>query len=316
MATVSILMPNYNHARHLHQSLAGACNQTRPADEILIVDDGSSDNSVEIIEEFAAKFSNVRLLKNETNRGMQYTINRLLNEAKGEYIVCAAADDELYPMFIEHHMELLSAYPKAGMSVSEYMTLDTSGNVINQSRQMPASFGIAHLPEYLSASHVRERFVDGYIWMTSNAIVARRDAVNEVGGFIDDQEWHSDWFTYYAIAVRHGVCFLPEGLGVIRESPGGYSGTGMRDPVRQSKVLLAIIEAACKPPNADLRAIYRSAPGLLAVFGLQMEKVLLKHPKYWDLAISYGLFLLSRHRRNMGASWPRFMIYCLKRSLR
>ncbi|HRD75612.1 MAG TPA: glycosyltransferase family A protein, partial [Hyphomicrobiaceae bacterium] len=119
MSTVSILIPNYNHAKHLHQSLGGACGQTRPADEILVCDDGSKDNSVEVISEFAAKYPQLRLLRNDPNRGMQYTINRLLHESTGDYIVCAAADDELYPKFLERHMERLAKYPDVGMSVSE-----------------------------------------------------------------------------------------------------------------------------------------------------------------------------------------------------
>jgi glycosyltransferase involved in cell wall biosynthesis len=313
MATVSILIPNYNHARYLHQSLGGACGQTRPADEILIVDDGSTDGSVEIIQEFAARYGNVRFLQNDQNRGMQYTINRLLAEATSDYIVCAAADDELFPHFLEKHMASLARHPSAGMSVSEYVVLTTAGEVVNQSRAMPGSFGLAHLPRYMTAERLQEEFVDGYVWMTSNAIVARRDHVMAVGGFIAEQEWHSDWFTYYAIGLRHGVCIVPEGLGLIREAPGGYSDRGMKDRLRQARVLRAILDAASRPPNQDLRAIYRAAPGVLAVFGPQILEVMMRTPKYWDLAVSYGLFLARRHRRNTGRS---FVVYALKRALR
>jgi len=316
MPTVSILIPNFNHAQYLPQSLSGVCEQTRPADEILIIDDGSTDSSVEVIKEFAERYPNLRLIENDRNRGMQYTINRLLQEATSDYIVCAAADDELYSRFLERHMAALQRHPEAGMSVSEYMVLRVDGEVVNQSRAMPGSFGLAHLPEFVTGPVLQGEFVEGYVWMTSNAIVARRDAALAVGGFIAEQEWHSDWFTYYAIALRHGVCFVPEGLGVIRESPGGYSGTGMRDPARQSKVLRGIIDAANRPPNKDLRAIFRAAPGVLAVFGTQMAKVLMKQPKYWDLALSYGIFVVRRYRRIMGLSWPRLMIYMFKRALR
>lgn len=315
MPTVSILMPNYNHAAYLRQSLNGACSQTRPADEILVVDDGSTDNSVEIIKEFAARFPQVRLLQNDRNRGMQYTINRLLNEAKTDYIVCAAADDELYPKFIERHLDQLAKFPQAGMSVSEFMVAFGNGDVINQSRTMPDSFGFVGLPEYLTGPQLQTEFARRYVWMTSNAIVARRDAITEVGGFIPDQQWHSDWFTYYAVGLRHGACFIREGLGMIRENPGGYSDAGMKNFERQRAVLLAIVAAACRPPNADLRGIFRRCPSLLSVFGLNMAHVLIRAPQYWDMAVPYVWFLIKRTKRNSGRSWAGLSLYLVKRAL-
>jgi glycosyltransferase involved in cell wall biosynthesis len=315
MPTVSILMPNYNHAAYLRQSLGGACAQTRPADEILVVDDGSTDDSVAIIKEFAAKYPQLRLIENDGNKGMQYTINRLLQETTADYIVCAAADDELYPQFLEKHMKQLARYPQAGMSVSEFMVLKQNGIVVNQSRAMPDSFGLFGLPPYLSGPNLQRAFARRYIWMTSNAIVARRDAVMEVGGFIPDQQWHSDWFTYYAVGLRHGVCFVPEGLGMIRESPGGYSASGMKNFERQRKVLLAIVQAACQSPNADLRRIFRRYPSLLSVFGEDMARVLIREPRYFDLTMPYIWFLLRRAKRNSGRSWPHLAVYFAKRAL-
>lgn len=315
MPKVSILMPNYNHARYLRQSLGGACGQTRPADEILVGDDGSDDNSLEIIKEFASKYPQVKSLPNDRNRGMQYTINRLLQESTGDYIVCAAADDELYPKFIERHLDRLEKYPQAGLSVSEFMTQTPDDVVVNRSRQMPMSFGLEDLPEFLSAEELKAVFEERYVWMSSNAIVCRRDAIQKVGGFIKAQEWHSDWFTYYAVAIRHGVCPLPEGLGMIREAPGGYSDAGMKDFPRQRVVLKAILKSACEEPNSDLRAIYRRCPAILSVFGGQLAKVFVSTPQYWDMAIPYWVFLIKRHKRNSGRSWPGIVRHVIKRAL-
>jgi glycosyltransferase involved in cell wall biosynthesis len=315
MARVSILIPNYNHAKHLHQSLGGACGQTRPADEVLVADDGSSDDSVAVIQDFAARYPQLRLLQNDRNRGMQYTINRLLEESTGDYIVCAAADDELYPAFLEQHMARLERYPQAGLSVSEFMTTTPQNVVVNRSREMPMSFGLQDLPDFLTADALKDVFKDRYVWMSSNAIVCRRDAIVKVGGFIKEQEWHSDWFTYYAVAMRHGVCPIPQGLGMIRESPGGYSDAGMRDFPRQRKVLLAIIDSACRSPNADLRAIYRRSPAILSVFGGQLAKVLVSKPQYWDMAIPYWLFLVRRFKRNSNRTWGGVVRHVVKRAL-
>ncbi len=313
--TVSILIPNYNHAHHLRQSLTGALSQTRPADEVLIIDDGSTDNSIEVIQEFSKKYSNLKLVENDVNRGMQYTINRLLELAKGDYIVCAAADDELYPNFIESHLKVLKEYPEVGMSVSEYVIMTQSGRHINQSRAMPEAFGFDGLPEHLSPTELQALFSDRYLWMTSNAIMARLDYVMEVGGFLKDQEWHSDWFTYYAVGLRYGVCLIPEGLGAIRENPSGYSGTGMRDRQRQEQVLRAIVRDSSNPPNQDLRKLFRRYPGILSVFGKQLIIVLAKMPRYWDIAFPYTWYMIKRFKRNTGRSWWNLTKYIIKRAL-
>jgi hypothetical protein len=171
------------------------------------------------------------------------------------------------------------------------------------------------LSDYLSPDEVRAIFSSRYLWMSSNAIVARRDAIVEVGGFIEAQQWHSDWFTFYAIGFRYGVCPIPEGLGVIRENLGGYSDAGMRDFSRQKHVLRAIVAAACCEPNRDLRSIFRSCPAALSVFGHQMARILVASPQYWDIAFPYWLFLLRRAKRNSGLSWPGTIGYAIKKAL-
>jgi hypothetical protein len=68
--TVTVLLCNYNHAFYLPDSLGGICTQTRPPDEVIVLDDGSTDNSLEIIEQFVQRYPFIRILKNERNRGL------------------------------------------------------------------------------------------------------------------------------------------------------------------------------------------------------------------------------------------------------
>ena len=86
---MSVLLCNYNHARYLPDSLSAICTQTRLPEEVIVLDDGSTDNSLEIIEGFARRYPFIRVLKNETNRGLLYSINRALKEARCDFIVWA-----------------------------------------------------------------------------------------------------------------------------------------------------------------------------------------------------------------------------------
>ncbi|HTM66190.1 MAG TPA: glycosyltransferase family A protein [Flavipsychrobacter sp.] len=93
MKLVSIVVPNYNCEEFLPKCLDSVTSQTYPNIEIIICDNGSSDRSVEIINEYAAKDSRIKVLINEVNQGLIKCYNRMFFEAKGDYIMIMDADD-------------------------------------------------------------------------------------------------------------------------------------------------------------------------------------------------------------------------------
>src|SRR5215475_4496749 len=118
-ATVAVLMPTYNHEGYLPESLAAIAAQTRPPDEIVIVDDGSSDGSPEILREFADRQPHTRLVRHPVNLGVPASMARLLGESTADYLVAAAADDRMLPLFLERSMAVLERHPRAGLCFSE-----------------------------------------------------------------------------------------------------------------------------------------------------------------------------------------------------
>ena len=100
--TLSVILPNYNHARYLSEAIEAIASQSHAADEFLILDDASTDNSLEIIEKFQKRYSQIRVLRHEQNRGVLEANRRLFEEARGDYVFAAAADD----IFQQGHVEL------------------------------------------------------------------------------------------------------------------------------------------------------------------------------------------------------------------
>jgi len=123
-STLSVIMPNYNHGKYIGEALNAILSQSYRPVEVIVIDDASTDNSVEIIQQFARKNSLVRFERNEKNMGVVKTSLKLLNMARGDYIYDAAADDKVLPGLFEKSMNLLERHPNAGLCSALSIRID------------------------------------------------------------------------------------------------------------------------------------------------------------------------------------------------
>jgi glycosyltransferase involved in cell wall biosynthesis len=107
-----------------------------------------------------------RVLKNETNRGLLYSINRALNEARCDFIVWAAADDRLMPNFVERNVQCLLDYPTTGMTFSHLAVFrdDLDDIIPFTKRSHGAAFDFGTTPLFLSPEALRNRLQHSYLW--------------------------------------------------------------------------------------------------------------------------------------------------------
>lgn len=111
MKLVSIVVPNYDCEEFLHKCLDSVINQTYKNTEIIICDNGSSDSSVAIINEYAARDSRIKVLINEQNQGLINCYNRMFFEATGDYIMIQDADDWCDPERVAKQAAILDEHP-------------------------------------------------------------------------------------------------------------------------------------------------------------------------------------------------------------
>jgi glycosyltransferase involved in cell wall biosynthesis len=98
---VSIILPAYNAAAHLRRAVDSALAQTMPELEVIVVDDASTDATLEIASQLAAQDSRVRVLHNESNSGPSVSRNRAIAAARGEWVAILDADDSWFPERLE-----------------------------------------------------------------------------------------------------------------------------------------------------------------------------------------------------------------------
>ena len=134
---VTVFIPVYNREKYIHQAISSVLAQDYSDFELLLVDDGSDDRSIEIIRSFNDK--RIRLLQNVENLGIPKTRNRGIEEAKGQYIAMLDSDDLMLPKRLSHQIRFLDKnvdYAGVG-SWSRY--IDEEGNVTGKIRTRPVS---------------------------------------------------------------------------------------------------------------------------------------------------------------------------------
>ena len=133
-STLSVAMANYNHGRFIGEALEAILAQSLRPLEIIVVDDASTDDSVEIVEGIARRDPIVRLVRNERNLGAVRTIDLGLREAAGDYVFFPASDDRVMAGLFAKSMNLLNRYPEAGICTALPMTLSESGEDLGPRR--------------------------------------------------------------------------------------------------------------------------------------------------------------------------------------
>lgn len=115
MPKVSIIIPCYNQGKYVAEAINSALRQTFKDIEIVCVNDGSTDNSVEIIKSFENKYKNFIFLNNEENRGVIYSRNFAIKNCNGTYILPLDADDIIDPTYVEKAVKILDNNSNIGI---------------------------------------------------------------------------------------------------------------------------------------------------------------------------------------------------------
>ena len=125
---LNVLMPVYNGEQYLHESVESILSQTFSDFELFVIDDGSTDQTFEILASFAERDKRVHLLQNETNLGIVHSMNKLFKLVRAPYIVRHDADDISMPDRFEQQLTFLIAHPEVGLVSSQVEIIDGSGN--------------------------------------------------------------------------------------------------------------------------------------------------------------------------------------------
>jgi Glycosyl transferase family 2 len=224
--TLTIVVANYNHGHFLPRCLEAIAAQTRAPDEVILIDDASTDESVAIAAPFAARLPRFRIVRHEANRGVVATMNEGLAEAQSTHVLFAAADDWIEPDLVAVSMGMIEQFHDAGLCSSLTRLAVASGEIIGPFRsRIPL-----RKAGYIAPAQVKRLLIDDEAWFNGNTAVLNRSAALACGGYRGELKAFTDMFLNVELALRHGACFIPRFLGVWRRSESGYASSLIADP--------------------------------------------------------------------------------------
>jgi glycosyltransferase domain-containing protein len=317
LPSVSVLLCNRDGSVNLASSLQEICDQSVPPNEILVVDDGSTDNSVAIIEDFARRYSFIRVLKNDGVRGALYSINRALGVAKSDFIVWAAAGDRLLPNFLERSLTVLRQYPRADIVVSRPAPFADGPEKIHLSTYHCGGTGLdfGDAAQFLSPAALCERLKKGCLCLPGDTVIARRKCLLQWGGFDSNLDWLAGYFAFWVTALRQGVCLIPETLVAARRRPDAYSSSSASLYNRHRVAILGLLlDKMTLKGWRDIGVVALHAPSLFSPFGTSMLSAAWRKPRRWPFFLSYALWLaadrVASHDQNK--PWCRLLAVTLR----
>ena len=220
--TVSIIIPNYNHAQYVGDAINGVLNQTYSDYEVIVVDDGSKDNSREIIGQFGDK---VRAIYQQ-NQGLSAARNTGINAARGSYIGVLDADDLYEPEFIDTLVSSLESQPDADGIYCGYRFIDHLNNPLPQIEAREVA------PEYL-----HQALVDGN-FLVPESMFVRKHCYDKVGLFDTSLRALEDFDMWLRITSQFKVIYTTRILTRHRILPGSMS----TDPTRQFQNRMSVVK--------------------------------------------------------------------------
>ena len=210
---VSVIMPVYNTAGYVAEAIESVLRQTYTAWELIVVDDGSTDNSADVVRSFADP--RIRFERHSPNRGVSRTLNRALELAEGKYVARHDSDDVSLPDRLAKQVVFLEQHPACGIIGTYAVTTTPEG----------ASLGsIEHHPTGNASIQYAMLFDAAFV---SSTVIFRRALLEKVGTF-DEAPERPVWDDYdmWSRLVRYcEAANLPEHLLRYRMLPTGLTGT-------------------------------------------------------------------------------------------
>jgi glycosyltransferase involved in cell wall biosynthesis len=275
-SSISVIIPNFNHGHYLDDCLEELLNQSHKPDEIIVVDDASTDNSRDVLKKIATRHPEVILVNNSKNIGPLGSVNKALTIVKGEYICFQSADDLVMPGFFEKTIAVLNQ----NIAVAQCVAIpgffsDKNTQIYSHVDSLP----LGESPIYIDPKQYIQLQRYKYFNLWGHSSVFRRSVFLGEDGFDANLKWHADWFIYNVLALKYGICYIPEVLAAFRISDNSYSNAGIRNTEEQNLILCKMMDKLLEKHGSDILNKFIDS-NLFSVYGEDIINIIKYNDKY------------------------------------
>lgn len=249
-ARLTAVLCNYNHGPTVGRAIEAMLTQSRPPDELIVVEDGSTDQSRDVIAEWAKRDRRIIFISNGTNLGLFASFEKALAAATGDYLYSGAADDYVLPGFFESVMDCCQRYPDASVASAKVVSALPDGTRTRVDGYDRFSHAVYLTPQRYLDECLRP---EPPTHSLSSATIYRRAALQAIGGWQADLGSWADTFAIRTLGLTGGFCYVPQEAVVWVIQPAGLSQSTMRDPRR---ALQQVRLAAQRMRSERFRSVY------------------------------------------------------------
>ncbi len=199
MPKVSVIMAVYNGEKYLREAIESILSQTFKDFEFIIVDDGSTDRTPDILKEYEKKDDRVKIITNSKNIGLTKSLNKAIKIAKGEYIARQDADDISLPERLEKQVEFMDKNRDIGLVGAFYYEIGENGSIVSK-KILPTK------DTYLKKILIK------YNPFFHSSIIIRRKVFSKVGLYDEKFKKAQDYELWFRVARFYKLTNIPKFL--------------------------------------------------------------------------------------------------------
>ena len=308
---LSAILPNYNSAAYLPYAIESLLNQTEALDEIIIVDDGSTDNSIDVIQGFMKNHSNIQLIQHEKNQGVNPALNTGIQRATGDYVILCAADDLYSPKSVALTKQVIRRYPEVGL---------VCGDAIVRRYDLKAPFyrTLPYPTGFVAPSEFKRLTRKTFACFNSGgSMFINRRLILSVGMTHVPLRWHGDWLLYFVCAFKQGFYYINDVFIHIDIRKAGYCENGRQNNKVQNQVMLDTVRTIDKQ-YPELWGDFKAA-ALMPHYAIRYIPLFLSDPiarRFISLRLAWKMFINNQVMTRIGRWFPYSIILRTRKLLK
>ena len=279
---MSVVMPNYNHGYLIEQALVAISRQTMLPFEVVVVDDGSTDDSVTRLQSLAADMPWLKIHRHSENRGVNVAANTGLKVVSGEFVLVSAADDRLSAEMVERAFAAAAAFPQTGIVFSDHAEMS-----LDEATTRVAPLDLPQARRYFSGDEFIRLMQSNFFYFHVSNVWFNAALLRHLGGFPPEVRWHGDLLAAYAAAFEAGAVYAPGAVSYVRVSPSSYGAAGKRSDAQVA--VLRAWHAKTKQPGWERRRAAFIAAAIYPDYSLRGLRVLWSDLNYLTPRLAFRL---------------------------